>query len=70
MNSRSRTRDITFIAAGIALFVALSMCLRVPVFENYYLCLGARSLHISGLPGAVDNEAEEAALRLLHHIEP
>ena len=27
-------------AAGIALFVALSMCLRVPVFENYYLCLG------------------------------
>ena len=40
MNSRSRTRDITFIAAGIALFVALSMCLRVPVFENYYLCLG------------------------------
>lgn len=27
-------------AMGIALFVALSMCLRVPVFENYYLCLG------------------------------
>lgn len=25
---------------GVALFVALSMCLRVPVFENYYLCLG------------------------------
>ena len=22
------------------MFVALSMCLRVPVFENYYLCLG------------------------------
>ncbi len=35
-----KTRDITFLAAGIALFVALSMCLRVPVFENYYLCLG------------------------------
>ncbi len=35
-----KTRDITFIAIGIALFVALSMCLRVPVFENYYLCLG------------------------------
>ena len=35
-----KTRDITFIAVGIALFVALSMCLRVPVFENYYLCLG------------------------------
>ena len=35
-----KTRDITFLAAGTALFVALSMCLRVPVFENYYLCLG------------------------------
>ncbi len=35
-----KTRDITFLAVGIALFVALSMCLRVPVFENYYLCLG------------------------------
>lgn len=35
-----KTRDITFIAVGIALFVALSMCLRVPVFDNYYLCLG------------------------------
>lgn len=27
-------------ALGIALFVVLSMCLQVPVFENYYLCLG------------------------------
>ena len=35
-----KTKDITFLAAGIALFVVLSMCLRVPVFENYYLCLG------------------------------
>ena len=35
-----KTKDITFIGVGIALFVALSMCLRVPVFENYYLCLG------------------------------
>ena len=35
-----KAKDITFIAMGIALFVALSMCLRVPVFENYYLCLG------------------------------
>ncbi|MBR1759379.1 MAG: ECF transporter S component [Lachnospiraceae bacterium] len=34
------TKDITFTAIGIALFVVLSMCLRVPVFENYYLCLG------------------------------
>lgn len=35
-----KTRDITFLAVGVAMFVALSMCLRVPVFENYYLCLG------------------------------
>ena len=35
-----KTKDITFIVAGIALFVALSMCLRIPVLENYYLCLG------------------------------
>lgn len=35
-----KVKDITFIGIGIALFVALSMCLRVPVFENYYLCLG------------------------------
>ena len=27
-------------AVGIALFVVLSLCLQVPVFENYYLCLG------------------------------
>lgn len=35
-----KTKDITFLALGIALFTALSMCLRVPVFDNYYLCLG------------------------------
>ena len=29
-----------FNGIGIALFVALTMCLQVPVFENYYLCLG------------------------------
>ena len=33
-------KDITYLAIGIALFVMLSMCLRVPVFDNYYLCLG------------------------------
>ena len=27
-------------AIGVALFVVLSLCLQVPVFENYYLCLG------------------------------
>ena len=34
---------IRFIATtgiGIALYVALSLCLQVPVFQNYYLCLG------------------------------
>lgn len=36
----SKVKDITFLAVGIALFVTLSMCLRVPVFDNYYLCLG------------------------------
>ena len=25
---------------GIALFVVMTLCLQVPVFENYYLCLG------------------------------
>ena len=35
-----KTRSITFLGLGVALFVVLSMCLRVPVFENYYLCLG------------------------------
>ena len=34
------TQRITLLAVGIALFAALSMCLQVPVFENYYLCLG------------------------------
>lgn len=38
--TRKVITDIVFPAVGIALFVALSMCLRVPVFENYYLCLG------------------------------
>ena len=33
-------REITMTAMGIALYVALSLCLQVPVFENYYLCLG------------------------------
>jgi len=35
-----KTKDICVTGLGIALFVTLSMCLRVPVFENYYLCLG------------------------------
>lgn len=34
------TQKIAVLAVGTALFVALSICLQVPVFENYYLCLG------------------------------
>lgn len=34
------TRFITVNGIGIALFVAVTLCLQVPVFENYYLCLG------------------------------
>ena len=34
------TRKLCVFAVGIALFVVLSLCLQVPVFENYYLCLG------------------------------
>lgn len=37
---KSLTKSITNNAMGIALFVVLSLCLQVPVFENYYLCLG------------------------------
>ena len=35
-----KTKRISLLAIGIALFVVLSLCLQVPVFENYYLCLG------------------------------
>lgn len=35
-----KVQKICINAIGIALFVTLSMCLRVPVFQNYYLCLG------------------------------
>ncbi|MBE6956119.1 MAG: ECF transporter S component [Ruminococcaceae bacterium] len=34
------TKKICITAMGISLFVVLSLCLQVPVFENYYLCLG------------------------------
>ena len=37
---KNTARWIALIAVGIALFVVLSLCLQVPVFENYYLCLG------------------------------
>lgn len=34
------TREIAITAMGIALFVVLSLCLQVPIYQNYYLCLG------------------------------
>ena len=36
----STTKKVAVNGIGIALFVVLSLCLQVPVFENYYLCLG------------------------------
>lgn len=33
-------KKICLTAMGVALFVVLTLCLQVPVFENYYLCLG------------------------------
>ena len=35
-----RVKWISMTGMGIALFVVFSLCLQVPVFENYYLCLG------------------------------
>lgn len=37
---RRSVKLLALLAAGVALFVVLSLCLQVPVFENYYLCLG------------------------------
>lgn len=34
------TKNICLTGFGIALFVVLSLCLQVPIFQNYYLCLG------------------------------
>lgn len=35
-----KTKKICITGLGIALFVVLTLCVQVPVFENYYLCLG------------------------------
>jgi uncharacterized membrane protein len=43
MHKPSLSQKIKYVSVcgiGIALFVVLSLCLQVPVFENYYLCLG------------------------------
>ena len=37
---KNTTQFIALNGVGIALFVVLTMMLQVPVFENYYLCLG------------------------------
>ena len=37
---RKTTKNICLTAVGVALYVVLALCLQVPVFENYYLCLG------------------------------
>jgi len=34
------TKKLCLMAMGVALYVVLALCLQVPVFENYYLCLG------------------------------
>jgi ECF transporter S component (folate family) len=34
------TKKVSLLGLGIALFVVLTMCLQVPIFENYYVCLG------------------------------
>ena len=52
------TKNITLNGIGIALFVVLTMCIQVPVFENYYLCLGYVAMmvycYIFGpIPGAI-----------------
>lgn len=40
MNIRKTTRTICYLSLGIALYVVFSLCLQVPVFDNYYICLG------------------------------
>lgn len=37
---KKEINTITSNGIGIALFVILSLCLQVPIFQNYYLCLG------------------------------
>ena len=37
---QNTTKKICTNAIGVALFVVLTLCVQVPVFENYYICLG------------------------------
>ena len=43
---KQNLKVLTATAIGIALFVVLALCLQVPVFENYYLCLGYVALAV------------------------
>lgn len=40
------TKKLCYTAMGTALYVVLALCLQVPVFENYYLCLGYVSMMV------------------------
>lgn len=39
-------KKICVTGLGIALYVVLALCLQVPVFENYYLCLGYTAMAV------------------------
>ena len=39
-------KKLTATAIGIALFAVLTLCVQVPVFQNYYLCLGYVALAV------------------------
>lgn len=39
-NKKHPARMITILGLGVGLYVALSLALQMPFFENYYLCLG------------------------------
>ena len=45
--SMMRTEKICVLGILTALFVALSMCLRVPVFDNFYVCLGYIAMYMA-----------------------
>lgn len=54
MMRKNTTHWICVNAMGIALFVVLALCVQMPVFENYYLCLGYAVLVVwAGFFGSV-----------------
>ena len=54
---RDSVLQICVTAVGIALFVAFSLILQVPLFENYYLCFGYVVMAVYswcfGIPGGI-----------------